>query len=79
VESIVTQVDFIAFVWALSSDFVANKEDWQHWDIDHYLEALAAWTDGSMEGYFRKQGLEPPEQPNWQVFADMLFTASMYE
>ena len=42
------------------------------------LEALAAWVD-DMEGYYLNIGKPITEKPDWQMFADILVAAKIYE
>jgi hypothetical protein len=72
-----TKEDFLSFVHELSKDYYGNSESWENQDIRNYLEALAAWTD-IMEGYYKNFGLQIPENPNWQLMADMLNAARFY-
>jgi hypothetical protein len=32
-----------------------------------------------MDGYFRNQGVKPPERPDWNVVAQALLAAGSYE
>ncbi len=78
IKEIKTKKDFVSFVYKLSQDYNNNSEMWQNKDLGSFLEALAAWTD-DMEGYYLNQGQQIPENPDWQIIANMLMAAKMYE
>jgi hypothetical protein len=70
---------FIAFVELLRSDFLTNRDKWENKTIDDFLEALARYTD-DIQGYYdnTNQNINA-DTPNWNVFADALVGASIYE
>jgi hypothetical protein len=78
VRKIKTKEDFVVFVRSLSEDYYNNQESWENKDIGTFLEALAAWTD-DMEGYYLNQGCPMPEKPDWEMIANMLNAAKLYE
>ncbi|MBI2761944.1 MAG: hypothetical protein HYX51_11035 [Chloroflexi bacterium] len=55
-----------------------NPDTWEHQDLDSFLEALAAWTH-DMDGYFRRDGQPVPDQPTWDLLAQMVLAARVYE
>ena len=70
--------DFVAFVEALQRDFHDNPSAWQNADLPHYFAALAAWV-GDMDGYYQNINKPVPSQPDWNLAANMLLAAKMYE
>lgn len=70
--------DFVAFVNALQRDIRDNPSAWQNADLPRYFAALAAWVS-DMNGYYRNMGKPVPSQPDWNVAANMLLAAKMYE
>jgi hypothetical protein len=78
IKEIKTKEDFVAFANELSESFYDNLESWKNNDIGTYLEAIAAWIN-EMEDYYKKQGLPVPENPDWQLMAEMLDAARFYE
>jgi hypothetical protein len=78
IEPIKTKKDFVSFVYELSQDYRDNPKSWQNKDLGSFLEALAAWVD-DMEGYYLNQGQQVPEKPDWQMLANMLTAAKIYE
>lgn len=73
-----TRLDFTAYVRALLRDFRSAPHSWENRDLDSFLEALAAWMK-DMDGYYQNQGLALPEQPTWNMFAEILTAARQYE
>ncbi len=78
VEAVEDRAQLVAFIQALSKEFIANPRQWQHETIDQYLEALGAWID-DMDGYFINQGQQPPKEPTWKLFAQICIAAKYYE
>ena len=77
-EAVRNRDDFIAFVYALSDDYKENPDKWENTTLEFYLEALARWVT-DMGGYFRNIGEPVPEQPDWNLLAQILFVARSYE
>lgn len=73
-----TKQDFISFVHELSKDYHDNSDSWENINIGSYLEALSAWIS-SMEGYYKNFKLPLPDNPNWQLIAEMLVAAKVYD
>ena len=46
--------------------------------VKSYLELLTAWTQ-DMDGYYKNNGKQMPEDVNWDVIAAMLYAGSIYE
>jgi hypothetical protein len=77
-EEIKTKEDFVSYVYELSQDYYDDPESWENIAIDRYLEALSALVN-DMDGYYKNQGLPIPENPDWQLMADILSAARFYE
>lgn len=69
-ENIKTQEDFIAFLIELQKDFKENKEDWENWTIDDYLESIAACI---------KDNKWNPEALDWKFLAKIFLGGKSYE
>lgn len=70
--------DLAAFVLELRENLLADDTEWENPPLERFLEALAAWcTD--MPGYFHNLGRPQPQQPDWNLVAQMLLAASIYE
>jgi hypothetical protein len=73
-KQISTRGELAEFLAALHADF-ATRSDWENCELGGFLEALAAWT-ADCDGYYARAG--EPSSP-WQVFADALLAARVYE
>jgi hypothetical protein len=78
VDAVRTREDLARFVVALRQDLLANQAAWENPTLERFLGALAAWCI-DMPGYFHNQGVEVPEQPDWNLVPRMLTAASIYE
>jgi ClpX C4-type zinc finger len=66
------------FVLVLLHDLRTRPDDWEHRDLESYLDALAAWV-GSMDGYYQNCGEPVPTQPTWKTLGEILLAAKVYE
>jgi len=55
----------------LLSDFKVNPKGWENPTLERYLEAMGAWLKDSRNS--------EKEQPSWELIADMLRAAKIYE
>ncbi|MCX6346112.1 MAG: hypothetical protein NT018_13745 [Armatimonadetes bacterium] len=78
VDSINNRARFVAFVRELAANFVADPQSWDNCNISLFLNALAAFVE-DMDGYYVNQGLPIPEEPDWNVIANVLMAARVYE
>jgi len=71
--------DLIAHIFELTRSYDSERNDWANRDIGMFLHAMAAWLKDS-KGYYQKtdQVLDV-EKPSWQLFADALSAAAVYE
>jgi len=78
-EPVQSRQQLIDHLYRLLDDFDGPGNQWQNQDIDTFLKAMAAWlTD--CEGYYRNTGqLVDVNTASWQIFADALSAASVYE
>ena len=81
-EAVTSLDDFIAFVGALAGHFEAEREgdDWQHWYIGDYLDAMAHWLRADhpqMPGETLSEIYR--EAPTWRGVANILDAARVYE
>ncbi len=77
-QGIATRTEFLTFLSALRSDFTERPDKWENQDLAAFLEAMEAWI-ADMDGYYSKIGREMPVQPTWQMLADILNGARVYE
>jgi len=77
-KAVQTREDLAAFVLALRDDLTTGGSRWENATLDSYLEALASWC-ADMPGWFENAGRTMPGQPDWNLVAQMLLAASIYE
>lgn len=70
---------FEKFIELLLSDYEKNKEDWENNTLPLFLEAMGSYA-ADLDGYYKhmKNGVNA-DIPTWNVFADILRGATMYE
>ena len=70
---------FIKFVENLRSDLRDDGSSWENNTLDNFLEALSRYTE-DIQGYYdyTEQKINA-DQPSWQLFADILKGATIYE
>lgn len=78
IENLNTKEDFVRFLELLAQDFRNNPNDWGNKSVESFLEAAASWTE-DMEGYYQNTNSLIPQNINWNVFANILMAAKMYE
>jgi hypothetical protein len=72
------KTDFINLIDSLIQNLKASPFEWENNTLESYLEAIKAWTE-DMEGYYANNNLKAPTDINWQIFADILSAAKVYE
>jgi hypothetical protein len=70
---------FISHVEQLHIDLLENPDSWENPTLPRFLEALAAVAKDIQNSYSNNQKKLNADEPSWQVFADMLTAASVYE
>jgi hypothetical protein len=71
-----TRDELIALIAELSSE---DTSEWDNCDLGSFLEALSGWL-GDCGGYYTNTGSSlNPEIASWQLFADALQAAKIYE
>lgn len=70
---------FARFLELLHEDYISNVHEWENDNFDRFLEAMIAYSK-DIQGYYDncKEGIEA-DTPTWQVFADILRGAKIYE
>ena len=64
---------FLIFINALRSDFIDNREQWENWTIDDFLESIGRWVEDYQGDDIRFL------KPDWKTFAAMLYMGKLYE
>ena len=73
---ITSRDELIALIRELSSE---DTSKWENSDLGSFLEALSGWV-GDCDVYYKKTGSDlDPDSPSWQLFADALQAAKVYE
>ena len=75
-KQIETRDQLIAFISEVVSDHDSNGEQWENGDIRSFLEAMASWLQ-DCDGYYRET--LDVNVADWQIFADALVAARIYE
>lgn len=70
--------NFISFVELLVSNLKNKPNEWSNITLLEYLEALISYTE-DLDGYYFNKKTSIPENINWQLFANILIGAKMYE
>ena len=78
-KTVQSRQELIDHLFRLLDDFDGAGNEWENKDIYTFLQAMAAWLNDS-EGYYRNVG-QPVDvnKPSWQIFADALSAAAVYE
>ena len=75
-QKIESKEQLIELIRKLSNE---NTDSWENMSINDYLEAMGAWID-SAEGFYKNSKSNTnPDKPSWQLFADALQAAKIYE
>jgi hypothetical protein len=73
-----TREDLAVFIRGLRADLATHADEWENPDLDRYLGALAAVIE-DLEGRFMNSGETMPTEPSWQLVAELLDAATLYE
>ena len=76
--TIQSRTDFITLLRTLLRELRDKPETWENRTLPQFLEALAAWIE-DLDGFYRNQGRSVPDQPSWEMLAEMLLAARVYE
>ena len=72
-----TKEEFLNLVATLAAD--KDLKTWDNSAAPDFVEALGRWLEDS-DGFYQSTGRTiDTSQPSWQLFADMLQAARMYE
>lgn len=66
------------FIIKLAEDLRQHPDRWENGDLGSYLEAMAAWLE-DMDGYYANKGMRVPDVPSWELLAEILQAARIYE
>lgn len=66
------------FLGQLADSYLEEPERWENADLASFMRAWSAWL-GDMDEYFRNRDEPIPSEPSWQLIAQMLLAARVYE
>ena len=68
--------ELVLLIQELSNE---KTKEWENISTSEYLEALSSWLEDA-DGFYQNFDLEiSSEKPSWQLFADALQAATIYE
>jgi len=73
-----SRAELVGFLEQLADSLLEEPELWENADLESFLRAWSAWLD-DMDGFFVNRGEPVPESPSWQLVAQMLLAARIYE
>ncbi|MGI9822070.1 DUF7660 family protein [Agromyces sp. Marseille-Q5079] len=73
-----SRAELVEFLGGLSASIADEPERWENADLPSFLSAWATWLE-DMDGYFLNRGENVPTSPSWQLIAQMLLAARVYE
>jgi hypothetical protein len=73
-----TREDLARFIAALKEDLLANRDQWENWTLEDYLESMSAWMRDT-DSYRRHIGKPSSSEPSWQALAEILYAGKLYE
>lgn len=74
-----TRDELIAYISEVIRDHAADGGQWENADIPSFLEAMASWLE-DCDGYYQNNGGQRDVNvADWQIFADALAAARVYE
>jgi len=75
-EEIRTKEELLKLIKRLSEE---DTTTWENNDIQNFLLAMSSWLEDA-DGFYKNFGLSTSaEHPSWQLFADALQAAKIYE
>ncbi|MFI6897664.1 hypothetical protein ACIBM4_26480 [Streptomyces sp. NPDC050256] len=78
VEPVRSREELAAFLRSAADDLARNPGAWENASLESFLGAWAAWLD-DMPGWYGNQGKDVPDRPDYQLIADMVMAARIYE
>lgn len=73
-----TRAELAGFIDQLADSYLESPEHWENDTIESFLRAWSAWLN-DMDGFFINRGEPVPESPSWQLIAQMMLAARVYE
>lgn len=73
-----TRADLAGFLDQFADSLLEEPELWENDSLERFLRAWSAWL-ADMDGYFLNREEPVPSSPSWQLIAQMLLAARVYE
>lgn len=71
--------DFAIFCQHILRDFQENGQNWENKTLGSFLEAMSAYAT-DIPGYYKNMGIAADaNEPSWQIFAEIMCGAVVYE
>lgn len=70
--------EFAQFLVRLANSAQETPEAWENATVPDFLRAWAGWIS-DMDGYFLNSGQDAPQGASWQLIAQSLLAARVYE
>lgn len=67
-----------ALIALLNSLAQQDTDNWENMSTQDYLQALAAWLESS-DAFYDNAKIPISHSPSWQLFADAMQAATIYE
>jgi hypothetical protein len=77
-EDVESKEDLARFIDNLGASLSQQREAWENVTIERFFDAWAHSLP-NIERFYNNCGREAPSQPNWNMIAQMLLTAAIYE
>ena len=78
-KEVVTSKDLSQFINELAKESSKTDCQWENLTLPNFLEAMAAWTAAGVEDWDAVNNIDTNTITKWQIFADILIAATMYE
>lgn len=72
------RAELAGFLDQLADSLLEEPERWENDTLESFLRGWSAWLV-DMDGYFLNRGEPVPDTPSWQLIAQMLLAARVYE
>lgn len=71
--------EFSKFLLQLQTDLEENPQNWENRTLFDFLEAMSRYTIDIQQFYKNTEQNINADKPSWQVFADIMLGAKVYE
>lgn len=73
-----TRGDFEEFLRDLVESLAADPTSWPNDSLSSFLDGMCGWVS-DLDGYFTSRREPIPSEPSWQLFAQAMLAARVYE